>query len=104
MSEDKTPLPLFEPDMLEAFSQQYRPWDDIATADKLMTDAMLRNELAAWPRYQSPDPLPKYKEELGKMGFRSVIDPSIRAPVIPVRYRAGEHITEEVTEYSDENH
>ena len=31
---------------------------DLATADTLMSDSQLRDELAAWPRYGYPEPLP----------------------------------------------
>ena len=80
------PLPLIEDHAVEAFVEMYRPWDDLATADTLMSDSQLRDELAAWPRYGYPDPLPQYKQLLIEQGFRPRIDPSTHCPCIPVRY------------------
>lgn len=55
--------------LLNAFSNSYKPVPDEELADELFTVRRIREYFNAWPIPKMPDPLPPYLEELEKQGF-----------------------------------
>lgn len=55
--------------LLDAFSNTYKPVPDEELADELFTVRRIREYFNAWPVPKMPDPLPPYLEELEQRGF-----------------------------------
>lgn len=55
--------------LLDAFSESYKPVHDEELADELFTVRRIREYFNAWPVPKMPDPLPPYLEELKTRGF-----------------------------------
>ena len=76
---------LLDKQLVQSFISTYSPWEDLRTADEILSDGQLRDMLNAWPMFGQPDLLPYYKKELYLQGFTSRIDPSTSCACIAVR-------------------
>ena len=79
------PRDLLDTQLVRSFINTYSPWEDLRTADEILSDGQLRDMLNAWPMFGQPDLLPYYKQELYLHGFTSRIDPSTSSACIAVR-------------------
>lgn len=70
----KYPDPALQPpkammQLIDAFTDTYRPVSREENAEELFTVRRLRDYFQAWPVPKMPDPLPPYLIELERRGF-----------------------------------
>ena len=63
------PRPKAAMQLIDAFTEAYKPVPDEDLADDLFTIARIREYFNAWPIPKMPDPLSAYLDELEKQGF-----------------------------------
>lgn len=63
------PRPKAAMQLIDAFTEAYKPVPDEDLADDLFTIARIREYFNAWPIPKMPDPLSAYLDELEKRGF-----------------------------------
>lgn len=63
------PRPKAAMQLIDAFTEAYKPVPDEDLADDLFTIARIREYFNAWPIPKMPDPMPAYLDELEKRGF-----------------------------------
>lgn len=66
---NEPPRPKAAMQLIDAFTEAYKPVPDEDLADDLFTIARIREFFNAWPIPKMPDPLTAYLDELEKRGF-----------------------------------
>lgn len=96
------PRPKAAMQLIDAFTEAYKPVPDEDLADDLFTIARIREYFNAWPIPKMPDPLSAYLDELEKRGFamQTSYDGS---PAIFCAYRRAKGIPTYAIETSEED-